>query len=55
MATHDGIYGKGQERMFNPDIISENIIQLIKAAPEIMFFIIALFILLIIVIIKKKK
>ena len=55
IATHDGIYGKGQERMFNPEIINENIIQLIKAAPEIMFFIIALFILLIIVIIKKKK
>lgn len=55
MATHDGIYGTGQERMFNPDIINENIIQLIKAAPEVLFLLIALITLLIITIIKKKK
>ena len=55
MATHDGIYGKGQERMFNPDIISENIVQVIKATPEVLFFLITLFTLVVIVIIKKKK
>lgn len=55
IATHDGIYGKGQERMFNPDIINENIIQLIKAAPEVLFLLIALLILLIMSFIKKKK
>ena len=55
IATHDGIYGKGQERMFNPDIISENIVQVIKATPEVLFFLITLFTLVVIVIIKKKK
>jgi len=42
IATHDGIYGQGNERMFNLDRMQESFRQILYVAPELMFVVVAI-------------
>jgi hypothetical protein len=55
IATHDGIYGQGAERMFDPVRTKENFLRIFDAAPELKFLIIAIAVVLILAIIYRKK
>jgi len=55
IATHDGIYGQGNARMFNPDTMKENFFRIFNDAPELTFVIIAIVTAIILAIIYRKK
>jgi hypothetical protein len=48
IAKHDGIYGQGKERMFNPETMKANFLEVFHLAPELLFIIILLIIILVI-------
>ena len=55
IATHDGIYGQGAERMFNPEKMKESFFQIFNVAPELAFVIVAIAAAIILSIIYRKK
>jgi preprotein translocase subunit SecG len=55
IATHDGIYGGGEERMFDPARVKEGFFQIFDITPALAFIITALVAAIIIAIIYRKK
>lgn len=55
IATHDGIYGQGTERMFDPVNVKNGFLDIFKCAPELMFVIFAMLAAIILAIIYRKK
>jgi len=55
IATHDGFYGGGEKRMFNPDSVQTSISQILDQSPILMLFILVIIIALIFAIICRKK
>ena len=55
IATHDGFYGKGEERMFDPERLLKGFSQIFDSSPELIFIIIAVISALIIAVIYRKK
>ena len=55
IATHDGIYGKGEKRMFDPVRVKEGFLQIFNVSPALLFLIIAMVAALILAIMYKKK
>ena len=54
IATHDGIYGQGAERMFDPAKMKESISQIFNVAPELMFVIFAIIAAIILAVLYRK-
>ncbi len=54
IASHDGIYGQGEERMFNFETTKANLLEVFHVAPELIFIISVLIIMLIVSIIYRK-
>jgi len=55
IATHDGFYGEGEERMFDPERLLKGFSQIFDSSPELIFIIIAVITALIIAVIYRKK
>jgi len=55
IVTHDGIYGQGAERMFDPARMKESFFQIFDAAPELMFVIFTIIAAIILAVLYRKK
>ena len=55
IASHDGIYGQGEERMFNPEAVKANLLEVFHVAPELIFIIALLVIMLVLSVIYHSK
>jgi hypothetical protein len=55
IATHDGIYGQGEARMFDPERTKESFFQIFHVAPELRLVIFAIVVAVILSIIYRKK
>ncbi|MDR2978826.1 MAG: hypothetical protein LBV02_00030 [Bacteroidales bacterium] len=54
IASHDGIYGQGEERMFNPEATKANLLEVFHVAPELIFIISILITMLVASIVYRK-
>ena len=55
IATHDGFYGQGAERMFDPMRMKNGFFQILETAPELVFIFFAILVALIFATIYRKK
>jgi len=55
IATHDGIYGGGEKRMFDPERVKTGFVQIFDLTPTLAFLIFAIVTAIIVAIIYKKK
>ena len=55
IAKHDGIYGQGEQRMFNPETTKANLLEVFHVAPELIFIISLFVVVLILSIIYRTK